>query len=99
MDPERWNWEAVTGGAREPGICLQAPRVRPLCFSSFGPKPTSSRQPSLLNSLIHRKHLVRSIFFPWQMGVFGAITTVNVPLVAKTLYDRLEGPLLAHDHR
>lgn len=31
------------------------------------------------------------------MGVFGAITTANVPLVARTMYDCLEVPLLAHD--
>lgn len=58
--------------AQGPGIC-RLPRLRPLCFFGFRFKPASSRQPSLLTSLIHNKYL-----FPWQMEAFGAISGVNV---------------------
>lgn len=56
-DSEPRHGEAVTDEAQGPAICRLL-WFSPLCFSSFSLKTASSRQPSLLTSLIHNKYLL-----------------------------------------
>lgn len=88
-----WSCDAITGEAREPGVC------RPVWFgprgiSSFGLKPASSGQPALLNSFMHNRHLFEALCFLVKWECLG----VNIPRGSGSSTYILETPLLVRDH-